>query len=277
MSAIKTQTPSYKRGDLGECEQELLSKSSGALICLYSEDMVPLVSVAHGMQLPRAQIGLLGACFTSCRSNSFELSKVRAGDSTISYRSILGGRILVVVVLSSWGGSSGILLDMMLKQMHDSVLASIRLVAGERALMQLLEAGKVSQVRKLLKPATQVFQHLLTRRTDVQVLTRSVGAVPHLRASQSVRTLISLEDACGSLSLPGGKLDWCACVLCDGKLLSATRSWCHQIARGPHGEEGRGGRGGGGVTEEREVEMLVVHMFASIQVSESNVALQQLI
>ena len=64
---------------------------------------------------------------------------------------------------------------------------------------------------------------------------------------------------------------------CDGKLLSATRSWCHQIAGVPNGEEGKGGKGGGGFTEEREVEMLVAHMFASIQVSESNVALQQLI
>lgn len=58
--------------------------------------------------------------FTNCRSNSFELVTVRAGDSTISYRTVLGSQILVVVVLSSCSVGSGALLDDVLVHLHDS-------------------------------------------------------------------------------------------------------------------------------------------------------------
>ena len=57
--------------------------------------------------------------FTNCRSNSFELVTVRAGDSTISYRTVLGSQILVVV-LSSCSVGSGALLDDVLVHLHDS-------------------------------------------------------------------------------------------------------------------------------------------------------------
>ena len=95
MSAIQLQTPATCRGNLAESERGLLRESGGAMVCLFSQDMAPLLSVrsgksldrcgntvgrvgrislasktlsvlclsqvAHGIQLPRAQIGLLGA------------------------------------------------------------------------------------------------------------------------------------------------------------------------------------------------------------------------
>lgn len=286
MLAVQLQTPARRRGDLAESEQELLSKSGGALVCLYSEDMAPLVSVAHGMQLPRAQIGLLGACFTSCRSNAFELNKVCSGDSTISYRSLLGGRVLAVIVLSSWGGSSGSLLDTMLKQMHDSVWAAVRLVVGEQTVMQLLDSNKVSQLRKALKPATLLFQHLLTGRTEVAVLTRSLGAVSHLTANNSTKASQALARACAQLAVPGLQR---ACVLADGKLVCATRSWCElatpkEGATRSNGDGGGWGRGVGNegevgsagsaqeAADEADVQVMLLHMLATNMASDSNVA-----
>ena len=97
MSAIQLQTPATCRGNLAESERGLLRESGGAMVCLFSQDMAPLLSVrsgkslercgntvgrvgrvsfasktfcvmclsqvAHGIQLPRAQIGLLGAWY----------------------------------------------------------------------------------------------------------------------------------------------------------------------------------------------------------------------
>ena len=232
-ACLQLQTPARRQGDMAEVEQSLLSETGGAMLCLYSEDMAPLVSVAHGMQLPRAQIGLLGACFTSCRSNAFELYKVQAGGSTIAYRSHLGGRVLAVVVLSSWGGSSGSLLDRMLKRMHDNVWAAVCLVVGEQNVMQLLEANKVSQLRKALKSASVLLQHLLTGRAGLELLTGALAAIPHLTRANSAKACVALEHACRELAVPGPHS---ACILADGKLCVATASWCRLLcscARSP--------------------------------------------
>ena len=265
MSTLQLQTPSHRRGELAQSEQELAAKS-GALICLYSQDMAPLVSVAHGMQLPRAQIGLLGACFTSCRSNAFELNKVRAGDSTIAYRSLLGGDILAVIVLSSWGGSSGSLLDSMLEYMHDSVWAAVKLVVSEQTVRQLLEANKVSQVRKALKPATLLFQHLLTGRTEVSLLTRFLGAISQLSAANSVKASHALHNACAQLAVPGPP---CACILADGKLVCATWSWCQLGAARQSSAAARDQTANS--TVHTQTQMMLLHMLATDVAADTNV------
>jgi len=277
-SVLQLQVPAHRRGEMAKGEEELLAQSGGALICLYSEDMAPLVSVAHGMQLPRAQIGLLGACFTSCRSNSFELNKIHAGDSTIAYRSLFGGRILAVVILSSWGGSSGTLLDQMLRQMHDSIVAAVCLVVGEQTVVQLLEACKISQVRRVLKPASLLFQLLLTGRTQVALLTRSVGAISHLRADIALKLSRALQDACLGLSAPSPA---CACIMMDGKLVCATRRWFElgsgRLRADDNHDENESPRHQGtaatAIQAEKEVQLqvLLLHMFAANVPTETNV------
>jgi hypothetical protein len=278
MSMLQLQAPAHRRDDMAKVEEELLSLSGGALICLYSEDMAPLVSVAHGMQLPRAQIGLLGACFTSCRSNSFELSKIHAGDSTITYRSLFGGRVLAVVILSSWGGTSGTLMDVMLQQVHDGISAAVHIAVGEHTMVKLLEAGKISHARKALKPASLLFQHLLTGRTQVAMLTRAVGAIPHLSASLAMKASSALQEACSTLSAPSPA---CACILVNGKIVCATRSW-FKLGAGSSQRPGR--RDGNGMTNhganvaaadaERSVQLqvLLLHLLAANVPGETNVA-----
>lgn len=278
MSMLQLQAPAHRRDDMAKVEEELLSLSSGALICLYSEDMAPLVSVAHGMQLPRAQIGLLGACFTSCRSNSFELSKIHAGDSTITYRSLFGGRVLAVVILSSWGGTSGTLMDVMLQQVHDGISAAVHLAVGEQTVVKLLDAGKISHARKALKSASLLFQHLLTGRTQVAMLTRAVGVITHLSASLAMKASSALQEACSSLSAPSPA---CACILVNGKIVCATRSWFRLGAGSgqiPGRRDGNGrtnhGANGAAADAERSVQLqvLLLHLLAANVPGETNVA-----
>ena len=268
------QTPDRRNGHLAELEESLLAETGGAMICLYSEDMAPLVSVSHGMQLPRAQLGLLGACFTSCRSNAYELYKVQAGGSTIAYRSHLGGRILALVVLSSWGGSSGSLLDSMLKRMHDNVWAAVCLVVGEQNMLKMLEANRVSQVRKALKAASVLLQHLLTGRTGLELLTGAVAAIPHLTPANSAKACLALEHACRTLAVPAPHI---ACILADGKLCVATASWCRLVSEIPNCQEATRdpaashGRPNG--EEEVQTDILLLHLLAANVPSESQVAL----
>jgi hypothetical protein len=255
-------------------EESLLAETGGAMICLYSEDMAPLVSVSHGMQLPRAQLGLLGACFTSCRSNAYELYKVQAGGSTIAYRSHLDGRILALVVLSSWGGSSGSLLDSMLKRMHDNVWSAVCLVVGEQNILKMLEANKVSQVRKALKAASVLLQHLLTGRTGLELLTGAVAAIPHLTPANSAKACLALEHACRTLAVPA---PYIACILADGKLCVATASWCRLVSEMPDRQQATRnpaashGRPNG--EEEVQTDILLLHLLAANVPSESQVAL----
>jgi hypothetical protein len=244
MSELKLQLPSRRHGALAESEQELLSRSGGAMVCLYSEDMAPLMSVAHGMQLPRAQIGLLGACFTSSCSNAFQLKQVRAGNFTISYRQLLGGRILAVVVLSACGGSTGSLLSSMLEQMHDSIWAALCLLVGEAMVLKMLQANRVSQLRKALKPFSTLFQLVLMGRTEVSLLTCTIGAMVHPTVATTALALRALEHAGLQLNVPG---PLCACIVWDGKLVSWTRAWCEMgskqcdgaVSKDEHGTQGR--------------------------------------
>ncbi len=268
------QTPARRRGHLAELEESLLAETGGAMICLYSEDMAPLVSVSHGMQLPRAQLGLLGACFTSCRSNAYELYKVQAGGSTIAYRSHLGGRVLALVVLSSWGGSSGSLLDSMLKRMHDNVWAAVCLVVGEQNMLKMLEANKVSSVRKALKAASVLLQHLLTGRTGLELLTGAVAAIPHLTPANSAKACLALEHACRTLAVPAPHI---ACILAGGKLCVATASWCRLISEMPDRQEATrdsaASHGRPNAEEEVQTDILLLHLLAANVASESQVAL----
>ena len=51
MSAIQLQTPATCRGNLAESERGLLRESGGAMVCLFSQDMAPLLSVRSGKSL----------------------------------------------------------------------------------------------------------------------------------------------------------------------------------------------------------------------------------
>ena len=89
-------------------------------------------------------------------------------------------------------------------------------------LREMLEAGRIGQVRKVLKQAAGLLEELLTGRTRLHHLTLHLPAVANLTASQIQCAAHGIKDACIALRVP---TPWCACVLSDGKLVCASPGW----------------------------------------------------
>ena len=105
--------------------------------------------------------------------------------------------------------------------MH-TVWAAVGLVVRVEQLREMLEAGRIGQVRKVLKQSAGLLEALLTGRTRLHHLTLHLPAVANLSASQIELAGHGIKEACIALRVP---TPWCACVLSDGKLVCASPGW----------------------------------------------------
>ena len=140
-------------------------------------------------------------------------------------------------------------------------------------LREMLEAGRIVQVRKVLKQSAGLLEALLTGRTRLHHLTLHLPAVANLSASQIELAGHGIKEACIALRVP---TPWCACVLSDGKLVCASPGWTRvQRTRcgAGMGADADGCAQGEAALDQSDVLKFLLHLLAANTQSTSDLAL----